>query len=93
MFTKTTLALALILGTASNALAATRHQNVAPRHDASEARVEKALAEQRDLSEFVVGNMLFVGFHELGPPGRAAAPAGSRARRGGRRLVRHVGPA
>jgi hypothetical protein len=91
MFTKTTLALALILGTASNALAATRHQNVAPSHD--EVRVEKALAEQRDVTEFVVGNMLFVGFHELGPPGRAAAPAGSRARRGGRRLVRHVGPA
>jgi len=66
MFTKTTLALTLIFGAASNALAATRHQNVAPSHDASEARVEKALAEQRDLTEFVVGNMLFVGFHELG---------------------------
>jgi hypothetical protein len=66
MFTKTALALALTLGAATNALATTRHQNVAPSHDASEAHVEKALAEQRDLSEFVVGNMLFVGFHELG---------------------------
>ena len=66
MFTKITLALALILGTASSAVAATRHLNVGRSHDASEARVEKALAEQRDLTEFVVGNMLFVGFHELG---------------------------
>src|SRR5215831_11949690 len=66
MFTKTTLALALILGTASNALAAAGHQNVAPSHDVSEAHVEKVPAKQRDLAEFVVGNMLFVGFHELG---------------------------
>jgi len=66
MFTKTTLALALILGTASNAFAAARHQNVAPSQDVSEARVEKVPAKQRDLAEFVVGNMLFVGFHELG---------------------------
>jgi hypothetical protein len=66
MFTKTTLALALILGTSSSALTATRHQNVGLSHDVSAARVEKALAEQRDLTEFVVGNMLFVGFHELG---------------------------
>src|SRR5215831_9082432 len=66
MFTKTTLALALILGTASNALAAAGHQNVAPSHDVSEAHVEKVPAKQRDLTEFVVGNMLFVGFHELG---------------------------
>ena len=66
MFTKTTLALALILGTASNAFAAAGHQNVAPSHDVSEARVEKVPAKQRDLAEFVVGNMLFVGFHELG---------------------------
>ncbi len=87
MFTKTALALALILGAASNALAAIRHQNVAPSHDASEARVEKALAGRRDLTEFVVGNMLFVGFHELGHalvgelrlpvPGRAEAAADS----------------
>jgi Putative metallopeptidase len=66
MFTKTTVALALMLGTASNALAATRHQHVAPSYDASEAHVARALAGRRDLSEFVLGNMLFVGFHELG---------------------------
>src|SRR5215472_11464446 len=66
MFTKTTLALALILGAAANALAASRQQSVAPGRDAAEARVEQALAEQRDLTEFVVGNMLFIGFHELG---------------------------
>jgi Putative metallopeptidase len=66
MFRNTILALALMIGAASNALAATRHQNVAPSHDASETRVEKALAKQRDVTEFVVGNMLFVGFHEMG---------------------------
>src|SRR5258708_282480 len=66
MFTKITLALGLILGAASNALATTRHQNVAPSYDTYKARVAKAVAEQRDLTEFVVGNMLFVGFHELG---------------------------
>src|SRR5258707_8221692 len=66
MFRKTIFALALTIGAASNALAATRHQNVAPSHDASEARIEKALSKQRDLTEFVVGNMLFVGFHEMG---------------------------
>jgi hypothetical protein len=42
MFTKTTLALAVILGTASNALAATRHRSVAPSREASMARIEKA---------------------------------------------------
>jgi hypothetical protein len=66
MFTKTLLALALMIGAASNAFAATRHQNVARSHDAPEAPVEKALAKQRDLTEFVIGNMLFVGFHEMG---------------------------
>jgi hypothetical protein len=66
MFTKTTLVLALMLGASSCALAATRHHNVGLSADAAAARVEKALDEQRDLTEFVVGNMLFVGFHELG---------------------------
>jgi hypothetical protein len=32
----------------------------------ADARVEKMPEQQRDLAEFVVGNMLFVGFHELG---------------------------
>jgi Putative metallopeptidase len=66
MFTKTILALALTIGAASNALAATRHQSAAIGQDPAEARVEKALAKHRDLIEFVVGNMLFVGFHEMG---------------------------
>jgi hypothetical protein len=64
MFTKIILALALTIGVASNALAASRHQIIAPSHD--QARVEKTLAKQRDLTEFVVGNMLFAGFHEMG---------------------------
>jgi hypothetical protein len=66
MFTKTILALALMIGAVSNAIAVTRHQNIAPSQNASEARVEKALAKQRGLTEFVVGNMLFVGLHEMG---------------------------
>jgi Putative metallopeptidase len=64
MFRKTILALALAIGAASNTLAATRSQNVAPGHD--EARIEKTLAKQRDVTDFVIGNMLFVGFHEMG---------------------------
>jgi hypothetical protein len=66
MFTKTTLVLALILGASSSALTETRQQNVGTGQHGSAVRVVKALAEQRDRSEFVVGNMLFVGFHELG---------------------------
>ena len=65
MFGKTILALALTIVAASNGFAANKHQNVA-HQDASEARVEKALVKHRDLIEFVVGNMLFVGFHEMG---------------------------
>jgi hypothetical protein len=38
MFTKTTFALALILGTASAALAATKHQAIAPNHDVYDTR-------------------------------------------------------
>ena len=37
MFAKTTFALALILGTASAALAQTRYQSVAPNHDVYDA--------------------------------------------------------
>jgi hypothetical protein len=64
MFRKTILALALAIAAASNTLAATRNQNVTPGHD--EARAEKTLAKQRDVTDFVIGNMLFVGFHEMG---------------------------
>jgi hypothetical protein len=38
MFTKTTFALALVLATASGALAATKQQSFAPRNDAYDAR-------------------------------------------------------
>jgi hypothetical protein len=38
MFAKTALALALILGTASAALAQSRYQGVAPNHDVYDAR-------------------------------------------------------
>jgi hypothetical protein len=38
MFAKTTFALALILGTASGSLAATKQHSVDPRHDVYDAR-------------------------------------------------------
>jgi hypothetical protein len=65
MFTKTLIALALSIGTASSAMAATKHQSAPSGHDKSEARVISEPAQQ-DMVEFVVGNMLFVGFHEMG---------------------------
>ncbi len=67
MFTKTMFALALTIGTASSAMAATKHQSVPPGHEKYDARVMKmSEPTQQDMVEFVVGNMLFVGFHELG---------------------------
>jgi len=65
MFTKTIMALALTIGTASGTMAATKH---APSgHDKVEARVMNiSEPAQQDMVEFVVGNMLFVGFHEMG---------------------------
>ena len=65
MFTKTLTALALIIGTASSAMAATKHQSAPSGHEKFEARVISEPAQQ-DMVEFVVGNMLFVGFHEMG---------------------------
>jgi hypothetical protein len=64
MFRKLILTLILVIGAASNTLAATRNQNVAPGHN--EAHVDKTLAKQRDVTDFVIGNILFVGFHEMG---------------------------
>jgi len=67
MFTKTAIALALAIGTASSAMAATRHQSVPSGHEKFEARMTKiSEPSQQDMVEFVVGNMLFVGFHEMG---------------------------
>jgi Putative metallopeptidase len=66
MFAKTSLILAMILVTAFQALGATRHENGVSRHDPYESSVGRAGAYRQDLTEFVVGNMLFVGFHELG---------------------------
>jgi hypothetical protein len=65
MFTKTMFALALLIGTAPNALAAPKHQ-FSPAHDGHNAAAKMSEPTQRDRVDFVVGNMLFVGFHELG---------------------------
>jgi hypothetical protein len=67
MFTKTMFALALTIGTASNALAATKQQGASPAHEKHDARaMQMSETTRRDRVDFVVGNMLFVGFHELG---------------------------
>ena len=67
MFTKTIIAVALTIGTASSAMAASRHQSTPSRYERLEARVLKiSEPAQQDIVEFVVSNMLFVGFHEMG---------------------------
>jgi Putative metallopeptidase len=63
MFTKTLSALALILSTVSGAVAAIKHEGTVAGH----ALANKASPQDsRDKADFVIGNMLFVGFHEMG---------------------------
>jgi hypothetical protein len=63
MFTKTLSALAIILGTASGAVAVTRHEGSAANR---EPAIKASRQNPRDKADFVIGNMLFVGFHEMG---------------------------
>jgi hypothetical protein len=61
------MALALTIGTASGTMAATKHQSAPSGHEKFEARLMKiSEPAPQDMVEFVVGNMLFVGFHEMG---------------------------
>src|SRR5260370_32728267 len=63
MFTKTLSTLAIILGTVSGAVAVTKHEGTAANRDLA----NKASPQNpRDKADFVIGNMLFVGFHEMG---------------------------
>src|ERR1700681_3418729 len=63
MFTKTLSALAIVLSTVSGAVAAIKHEGTA----ANRAPANKASPQNpRDKADFVIGNMLFVGFHEMG---------------------------
>jgi len=62
MFTKTLSALAIILSTVSGAVAVTKQGTAANRNVANEASPQNP----RDKADFVIGNMLFVGFHEMG---------------------------
>ena len=84
MFTKTLSALAIILSTVSSAVAVTKHEGKAANHDLA----NKAPSQNpRDKADFVIGNMLFVGLHEMGhalagqfhlpTPGRAEDAADS----------------
>jgi hypothetical protein len=63
MFTKTLSALAFILSTVSGAVAVTKHEGTAANH---EPAIKASRQNPRDKADFVIGNMLFVGFHEMG---------------------------
>jgi hypothetical protein len=63
MFTKTLSALAIILSTVSSAVAVTKHEGTAANH---EPAIKSYRQNPRDKADFVIGNMLFVGFHEMG---------------------------
>src|ERR1700730_3650229 len=63
MFTKTLSALAIILSTVSSAVALTKHEGTAANH---EPAIKASRQNPRDKADFVIGNMLFVGFHEMG---------------------------
>jgi hypothetical protein len=63
MFTKTLSALAIILSTVSSAVAVTKHEGTAANHDPA---TKASRQIPRDKADFVIGNMLFVGFHEMG---------------------------
>jgi hypothetical protein len=63
MFTKSLSALAIILSTVSSALAVTKHEGTAANH---EPAIKASRQNPRDKADFVIGNMLFVGFHEMG---------------------------
>src|SRR5258708_10298072 len=63
MFTKALSALAIILSSVSGAVAVTKHEGTA----ANRAPANNASAQNpHDKADFVIGNMLFVGFHEMG---------------------------
>src|SRR5260370_21108826 len=63
MFTKALSALAIILSTGCGAVAVTKHEATA----ANRAPANKASPQTpRDKADFVIGNILFVGFHEMG---------------------------
>ena len=63
MFTKTLSALAIILSTVSGAVAVTKHEGTAANH---EPAIKASRQPPRGTADFVIGNMLFVGFHEMG---------------------------
>src|SRR5712675_1675610 len=63
MFTKTLSALVIILSTVSNAVAVTKHEGTTANH---EPAIKASRQNPRDKADFVIGNMLFVGFHEMG---------------------------
>jgi hypothetical protein len=63
MFTKALSALAILLSTVCGAVAATKHEGTAVNH---EPVIKASRQNPRDKADFVIGNMLFVGFHEMG---------------------------
>src|SRR6266481_9979918 len=63
MFTKILSALAITLSTVSGVIAATKHEGTAANH---EPAIKASRQNPRDKADFVIGNMLFAGFHEMG---------------------------
>jgi Putative metallopeptidase len=63
MFTKTLSALAIVLSTVSGAVAVTKHEGTAAKR---ELAIKASRQNPRDKADFVIGNVLFVGFHEMG---------------------------
>jgi hypothetical protein len=63
MFAKALSTLAIILSAVSSAVAATKHEGTAANH---EPVIKASRQNPRDKADFIIGNMLFVGFHEMG---------------------------
>src|SRR5260370_39010288 len=63
MFTKALSALAILLSTVCGAVAVTKHEGTAANH---EPAIKASRQDSRGKAGFVIGNMLFVGFHEMG---------------------------
>jgi hypothetical protein len=63
MFTKALSTLAIILSAVSSAVAATKHEGTAANH---EPVIKASRQNPRDKADFIIGNVLFAGFHEMG---------------------------
>src|SRR5260370_16933389 len=63
MFTQPLSALAIILSTVSSAVGVTKQEGMDANHQPA---IKASRQNPRDKADFVIGKMLFVGFHEMG---------------------------